>query len=519
MTVRDTVDAMEAAMGEAVLAPDALAFLGRVAGVAPGLAPADATVSLRDAAARMDSLAGEVAARFEERQTLLQRAQAQLETMLATLGAAERSEEDADLLDDKATDVTTARCEAVMERMAQINGEIEMRKRQVAEECVRLNAVWEELGVAPDADSFFQLSVGQCDVTQIGVSDAALEELRQLGVSLMARKVECEAHIRGLGEQIIRLWDRLKISEGVRQAFFEKQKGLGPDVVRACEIELARLRRKKQESITMLVREARVVLEDLWEKLYFSEAEREAFAGLMEASSSEETLNELESTIDSLEARYESLQRVLKLIERREEIREEQVAFESAASGKDRLMTKRRDPGRLLREEKFRKVVEKDLPRLENALLKGLAAYKKANGRDFTFYGTPYAAVMKRQAAERAAKREEARQARVAAREEKARKEAELREQGVRPSARPARRPATGTVSKRPTRALGGRSTNGTRTAGPTAGRAVAAKTKAAAARTAERKRRAYGTVNDIQKMSLEGGKAPVLKSRGRVAF
>lgn len=47
------------------------------------------------------------------------------------------------------------------------------------------------------------------------------------------------------------------------------------------------------------------------------------------------------------------------MIEKREELLREKKEFEAVANDSTRLLSKKRDPGRLLREEKFRKMLAK----------------------------------------------------------------------------------------------------------------------------------------------------------------
>jgi len=82
----------------------------------------------------------------------------------------------------------------------------------------------------------------------------------------------------------------------------------------------------------------------------------------------------------------EALKPILSLVEQRERILEEKREFESSSSDPNRLLSKAgRDPGRLLREEKFRKVISRDLPKLEMKLHKAILDWEEANQEDFIY--------------------------------------------------------------------------------------------------------------------------------------
>ncbi len=83
----------------------------------------------------------------------------------------------------------------------------------------------------------------------------------------------------------------------------------------------------------------------------------------------------------------ESVKPILSLIDQREKILEEKKEFEATSSDPTRLLKKAGDPGRLLKEERFRKVIAKELPKLEEKLRKTIMEWEQKNHVLFMFNG------------------------------------------------------------------------------------------------------------------------------------
>ena len=75
------------------------------------------------------------------------------------------------------------------------------------------------------------------------------------------------------------------------------------------------------------------------------------------------------------------------MVERREAILRERIEFEAATADPSRLLSKKvqGDPGRLLREEKFRKTITKELPLLEQKLKQAISEWESSNNEEFYY--------------------------------------------------------------------------------------------------------------------------------------
>jgi hypothetical protein len=102
----------------------------------------------------------------------------------------------------------------------------------------------------------------------------------------------------------------------------------------------------------------------------------------------------VEAEISRLENLLERMAPLLKMILRREWFKQEMKEFEKSASDPNRLF---QDSGRLLQEEKFRKLVAKEFPKLTEDLRTLLQNWNTDGGEPFSFKGEPYLETMARE--------------------------------------------------------------------------------------------------------------------------
>jgi hypothetical protein len=79
----------------------------------------------------------------------------------------------------------------------------------------------------------------------------------------------------------------------------------------------------------------------------------------------------------------------------REQILADKIEFEQACADPQRLVSKKRDGGRLLREERMRKIINIKLPKLEAKLRTTLIDWEHDNGEPFYYNGVRYLETIK----------------------------------------------------------------------------------------------------------------------------
>ncbi|KAH9950769.1 microtubule associated protein-domain-containing protein [Amylocystis lapponica] len=197
-----------------------------------------------------------------------------------------------------------------------------------------------------------------------------------------------EAHIQAMFDQLEALWRRLGVADADMDAFVEAQRGSTEGTVRAYEEELERMLELKRERMGTFVENARGEIVRLWDELMVGEEERADFAPFADDEHTEELLSIHEEEIRRLKEERRVKGPLLASIRKYFDICEDEKELAAAATDQSRLLGRGpRDPGRLLREEKMRKRVTKEKPRLEQDLLASVPAWEADTGRAFLVHG------------------------------------------------------------------------------------------------------------------------------------
>ncbi|KAK7692082.1 hypothetical protein QCA50_005488 [Cerrena zonata] len=193
-----------------------------------------------------------------------------------------------------------------------------------------------------------------------------------------------ESHIQAMYDQLEALWRRLGVQDEDMDAFVESQRGSTDETIRAYEEELERMLELKREKMSTFVENARDEIRRLWDDLMVGEDEKADFAPFADDEHTEELLSIHEEEIRRLKEERKLKGPLLNSIKKYFEICEDQKELAAAAADQSRLLGRGpRDPGRLLREEKMRKRVQKEKPRLEQDLLISIPAWEAETGRTF----------------------------------------------------------------------------------------------------------------------------------------
>ena len=112
------------------------------------------------------------------------------------------------------------------------------------------------------------------------------------------------------------------------------------------------------------------------------------------ADYNDDTLKAHQDEINKLQLKLKEYKPIILLIERRETIKRERAELESAAHDKTRLLSKSSGAGHLLREEKVRRMVTKEMPKIDEKLKVTLTQWESMYGQPFLYHGEHYLQVM-----------------------------------------------------------------------------------------------------------------------------
>ncbi|KIX08413.1 uncharacterized protein Z518_03069 [Rhinocladiella mackenziei CBS 650.93] len=261
--------------------------------------------------------------------------------------------------------------------------------QQTAEEIVRL---WSELGIPQAQTDSMIVQHYRDSPEQLGLHQADLDRLRSRRDKLLEEKKGREKRLSEVKKSIEALWDRLGIEEPDRKAFLAANRGCGLRTINEFEDELARLNELKRQNLHLFVEDARVRLQELWDSLYFSEEEMLDFTPAFSDVYSDALLSAHEAEIERLTTLREQRAPTLAAVEKYRSLIADREALAASANDASRLMLKpqkgeKRDPGKLLREEKMRKRIAKELPKVTAELTKVLQKYEDEYGRPFLVHG------------------------------------------------------------------------------------------------------------------------------------
>lgn len=273
--------------------------------------------------------------------------------------------------------------------------EYHRRLEFVQTSCEEIIKLWAELGTPQvQTDSNILKFYRECP-EQLGLHESDLALLTERREKLLDEKRARESKLKELRTAVEGLWDRFGVEEPDRKAFLAANRGCGLRIINEFEEELSRLNELKSQNLHLFIEDARCRLQELWDSLYFSEEEMLDFTPAFSDVCSDAMLEAHEGEIVRLEALKEQRAPTLQLIERYRSLQAERDSLMASSQDASRLMARgnkgeRRDPGKLLREEKMRKRIAKELPKVEADLRKELEMWEDEYGRPFLVHGERY---------------------------------------------------------------------------------------------------------------------------------
>ncbi|KAJ7489338.1 microtubule associated protein-domain-containing protein [Mycena latifolia] len=334
-----------------------------------------------------------------------------------------------DLVDEaEYRDVTPERFSKLEKELVRGKGEVSKRLAHLSDTFIQIDWLYTELGMAPpipddscspSTSMRSRSSVGSDPFLTPSATDAAhyriladfidqvaslpedtpprlevepthalISWAMDLRASLEDTKRRRETHIQAMYDQLEGLWKRLGVADADMDAFVEAHRGSTEETVSEYEEELERMLELKRERMGTFIGSAREEIEKLWDELMVGEEERREWGPGFDDEHTEELLTIHEDEIRRLKEEKRMKAPLLASIKRYFDICEEEKELAAAASDQTRLLGRgSRDPGRLLREEKMRKRVSKEKPRLEQDLLTSIPAWEHETGRPFLVHG------------------------------------------------------------------------------------------------------------------------------------
>ncbi|XP_065353031.1 protein regulator of cytokinesis 1-like isoform X2 [Cloeon dipterum] len=184
--------------------------------------------------------------------------------------------------------------------------------------------------------------------------------------------------------KLANLWDRLEVDPMVRTIFLENYPGIRKTTRKELRNEITRCEELKKQNLERFTLRMRDELLGLWEQCHMSEEERAAFEPFRSLDFTEELLELHEAEVKRLEMYFADNREIFDLLSKRAELWDRMCQLEHAATDSNRLNNR---GGQLLKEEKERKQIQKELPKVEERVKKLIHAREEANGEPFLLNG------------------------------------------------------------------------------------------------------------------------------------
>lgn len=270
----------------------------------------------------------------------------------------------------------------------------------------------ERLEAEPDS-TFERTLVCENDAAFI-LSTQNLQMVQDMLRRLEDRMAANRDHAQRLREQIYSLIRKLGQEEAERQRVEIELGGHSPREIKELQQILDELEVLKSEKMEQFIQATRQDLVELWDKCYYSQNQRDKFAPFFDTNYNDELLSVHEKEVERLKNYHEANRDLFQKVAKRQDLWKKMLELEA----------KQKDPGHLLKakgntlllEERDRKRVNKQLPKIEQELMDEMAQFLEVHGRPFLVGGVSYEDFVENQVFEHNRLVEDEKQAKLEAR-------------------------------------------------------------------------------------------------------
>ncbi|XP_058464027.1 protein regulator of cytokinesis 1-like [Malaya genurostris] len=210
-----------------------------------------------------------------------------------------------------------------------------------------------------------------------------LTDLRHLHESVRSQYEHMKDDIDRMRSKLQKLWQNLPVSPSVVKKY-EKYDDYTQTTYDKLFTELDRCEALRRKNIQMFVDRTRVEIVQWWDKCLKSEEERARFSTFKSDVYNEDLLELHEMELNDLKEYYANNEAIFQLVEQRREMWEKMIELEEKSNDPSRYNNR---GGKLLEEEKERKRISIQLPKIEQRLREACKRYEETNKRKFTIFG------------------------------------------------------------------------------------------------------------------------------------
>lgn len=233
---------------------------------------------------------------------------------------------------------------------------------------------------------------------QFGLNDSHILFINRFASLLQKIKESKEKKKNNYLKHCYSLWEKLGENEEYINNFLHENSLLTDESLMNFKMELNKLYMKRSEFIDSFITDTRNEIESLWQKMHYSIEQRMKFEfysydNMTDTTEKEMILSIHEKELSKLKELYELQEPIFKLYAEFNELLEDQAFLRESSKDSSRLLSKN-SCKILLNEEKIRKKLSKNMPRLISALKSEISKYNnqalreskqpiQVNGEDF----------------------------------------------------------------------------------------------------------------------------------------
>ncbi|XP_050344402.1 protein regulator of cytokinesis 1-like [Nymphalis io] len=244
--------------------------------------------------------------------------------------------------------------------------------------------IMDKLQIKPQ--SKFEQSVVSSLSVDFKVTDYNMDRLAKLKQDLQEKYDQTNNRVLELRERLTKLWDCLEEDYIYRDNFLQAHPGCHPETETALKEEIKRCDQIKRQKIAVFVANVRTKIKLMWDNVMYSTQEREEFLHYFQDIFTEDTLTLHELYLDRITKYYNDNKHIFELVVTRKNLWLKMTELEARASEPGRYHNR---GGQLLREEKERKAIASNLPKIEAQIRDLVTEYESKTGNTFTVDGKP----------------------------------------------------------------------------------------------------------------------------------
>ncbi|CAH0400026.1 unnamed protein product [Chilo suppressalis] len=281
---------------------------------------------------------------------------------------------------------------------------------------VEIKDIMDKLQIKPQ-NKFEHIVVTSLSV-DFKVTDLNMDRLAKLQQDLQEKYEQTNNRVLELRERLTKLWECLEEDRVYCENFLHAHPGCHPQTEAAIKEEIKRCEQIKRQKIQVFVANVRTKIKLMWDNVMYSTHERDEFAHYYQDIFTEDTLTLHELYLEKITKFYNEHKAIVVVSDlcfghtktRVPQFKIQQVTIQTSGtqsstaadvntnlwSKMNELEARASEPGRynnrggqLLKEERERKVIASNLPKIEAQLKELVVEYEAKTGGTFTVDGKP----------------------------------------------------------------------------------------------------------------------------------